>query len=429
MNFDYNDTLQYLFAQLPMYQRDGILPQKMDLTKTLALCEAFGNPHHQLKSLHIAGTNGKGSVSHILASICSESGLKTGLYTSPHYRDFRERIKINGHLIPENEVVKFVNRYRNLNLSIHPSFFELTVVMAFDYFASQKVDVAVIETGLGGRLDSTNVIQPLLSIITNISFDHMSVLGNTLPEIAGEKAGIIKQGVPVVIGELHPETAPVFNQKASETNSLISFADQNWQAVPKQVKNDRAEYEIFHLGKLWYPSLKLDLTGDYQKFNIQTVLEASRYLKKIWDISDQTIVSAFAKVKTISNFFGRWEVLNKSPLIIADSAHNEGGIKLAMKQLLSLPAQKLHIVMGIVKDKDPSLILAEFPKNAIYYFAKPDIPRGLDADKLKEIASHYGLYGQPYASVNEALNEAKKKAHKKDVIFVGGSSFVVAEVV
>jgi len=396
-----------------MYQRDGILPPKMDLTKTLALSEAFGNPHLLLKTLHIAGTNGKGSVSHILASICTESGLKTGLYTSPHYRDFRERIKINGQLIPENEVVKFVNRYRELNLSIQPSFFELTVVMAFDYFASQKVDVAVIETGLGGRLDSTNVIQPLLSIITNISFDHMSV----------------KQGVPVVIGELNPQTSPVFIHKASETDSLISFADQNWQAVPKQVKNDLAEYEIFHLGKLWQPSLKLDLTGEYQKFNIQTVLEASRYLKKFWDISDKAIVSAFARVKTISNFFGRWEVLNKLPLIIADSAHNEGGIKLAMKQLLNIPAQKLHIVMGIVKDKDPSLILSEFPQNALYYFAKPDIPRGLDADKLKEIAAQYGLNGQAYASVGEALNEAKKKAHKKDVIFVGGSSFVVAEVV
>ena len=429
MNSDYSQTVQYLFAQLPMYQRDGVLPSKMDLSKTLALSEAFGNPHLSLKCIHIAGTNGKGSVSHILASIFSEAGLITGLYTSPHYRDYRERIKINGQLITEEAVVNFVNRYRSLNLSIQPSFFELTVVMAFDYFANQKVDVAVIETGLGGRLDSTNIIHPLLSVITNISYDHMAVLGNTLPEIAMEKAGIIKNGVPVVIGELNPETAKIFTHKAEDSDSLISFADQNWQAIPKEQKIDFATFEIRHLGKIWHSALQLDLTGAYQKFNIQTVLEACRYIKKIWNIQDDTIIKAFSKVKSTSNFFGRWEILNKSPLIIADSAHNEGGIKLALKQLLTIPAQNLHIVLGVVKDKDTSLILREFPKNAIYYFAKPDIPRGMDAEKLKEIAQEYGLFGQTFSSVNEALQTARKKAHKKDVIFIGGSSFVVAEVV
>jgi dihydrofolate synthase / folylpolyglutamate synthase len=429
LNPDYQQTVQYLFDHLPMYQRVGVLPHKMDLTKTLLLSEVFGNPHHQIRSIHIAGTNGKGSVSHMLSSICTAAGLKTGLYTSPHYKDFRERIKIDGQLISEEEVIDFVNQYRSKNLTIQPSFFELTVVMAFDYFARKKVDVAVIETGLGGRLDSTNIITPMLSVITNISYDHMTILGDTLPQIAAEKAGIIKSEVPVVIGEYRTETAQVFSEKANELNSIISFADQNWEAIPQKVNVDFASYKIVHLGKIWNKTLKADLIGSYQKFNIQTILEATRYLKKKLPISDENILTGLANVKSISNFFGRWEILNKQPLTIADSAHNEGGIRLALEQLLSLPARQLHIVIGMVKDKDHQQVLSQFPKSATYYFSTPNIPRGLDAKRLQQIATEFDLLGDAYDSVQEALNAAKKNAHKKDVIFVGGSSFVVAEIV
>ncbi|QQS27613.1 MAG: bifunctional folylpolyglutamate synthase/dihydrofolate synthase [Sphingobacteriales bacterium] len=428
---DFEATLQYLFDQLPMYQRVGAVAFKKDLTNTIKLCELLGNPHHHLKAIHIAGTNGKGSVAHALAAVFTQAGFKTGLYISPHYKDFRERIKINGEYIPKEDVVRFVAENKLHFEKIQPSFFEMTVAMAFWHFAEQQTDFAVIETGLGGRLDSTNIIQPFLSVITNISYDHTAMLGNTYALIAQEKAGIIKLNTPVVIGETHPETEPVFRKKAAEMNAPVFFADQNICVQNFQSLLTKSQLDVFQNNELIYTSLQTDLTGSYQSKNIATIIQTTELLPSLgFDISRQTVAKALQKVKSLTRFKGRWQILSEAnPLIIADSAHNEAGISYVVSQLSELPHRKLHIVFGAVNDKDLHSIFTLLPVNAAYYFCKADVPRGLPAAELKQQAEVYGLKGLVYNSVNEAFRSAKFYAHSDDIIFVGGSIFVVAEVI
>ena len=427
---NYEQTIQFLYDQLPMFSRVGVIPHKLDLSKTLALANAFGNPHHHLPCIHVAGTNGKGSVSHMLAAIYQTAGYQTGLYTSPHYRDLRERIKLNGALVPKDFVVEFVDHYRNLNLDIRPSFFELAVVMSLEYFRREKVDIAIIETGLGGRLDSTNIITPLLSVITNISFDHQAQLGHTLKAIAGEKAGIIKKGVPVVIGEYHSETAPVFIQKAKELESKISFASQNFDITPID-HNDGIStgYKILQPKDFSFSTLTTDLMGSYQKWNIQTVLQSIEVLQPRLPVSFEDLQLALQDVKNISKLIGRWDIKKMNPLVIMDSAHNESGIRFAIDQLQKIQAKKLRIVFGVVKDKDPKEVLQLLPKEAKYYFAKANIPRGLPAEELQLKAKSHHLRGMAYLSVKAAYEAALEEAQPEDVIFVGGSIFVVAEII
>jgi len=402
----YQQTLDYLFSQLPMFQRIGASAYKVDLSNTIELCNLLGNPQHHFKSVHIAGTNGKGSTSHMLASILQEAGYTVGLYTSPHLIDFRERIKINGEMISEQEVVDFVTKYKKDFEKINLSFFEWTVGLAFDYFSNQKVDIAVIETGLGGRLDSTNVIIPELSIITNIGKDHMQFLGDTLEKIAIEKAGIIKKNVPIIIGETQPEIKHVFVSKAKELGSAIYFADQ-----------------IIQQG------LESDLKGSYQKKNIKTVLASVHELKKLeFAISDEQIKSGLLHVVRNTGLMGRWQTLGLDPKIICDTGHNEAGIREVVSQLESLTYNKLHFVLGAVNDKEIDSVLELLPKNAVYYFCQAKIPRALDVNELKNKAKSYRLNGNAYSSVKNAYEEAKKTANKHDLIFIGGSTFVVAEV-
>lgn len=401
----YQETLDFLFKQLPMYQREGKSAFKKDLTNIIAVCNELGNPEKKIKTVHIAGTNGKGSTAHMLSSIFQEAGYKTGLYTSPHLKDFRERIKINGELISENEVVSFVQNYTPLFAKIQPSFFEWTVALAFHYFEKEKVDVAIIETGLGGRLDSTNIISPELSIITNISLDHVDMLGNTLAEIAAEKAGIIKKGIPVIVGN-HSGQRKVFETKAKAYNSPISFVSE---------LQDKENYQS-------------DLKGNYQVENIKTVLYSIQKLKELdWKISDKAIELGLRNVIKNTKLQGRWQVLQVKPKLILDTAHNEDGFSHTMKQLLQEEYQTLHLVIGFVKDKAIDKLLDLLPKPAQYYFCQAQIPRSLDAKELANQAQNKGLIGLTYPTVLEALNAAKKAANKKDVIYVGGSNFVVAE--
>ena len=424
----YQQVLDFLYAQLPMFHRIGAAAYKKDLGNTFALLEYLGNPQQKFQSIHVGGTNGKGSTSHMLSAILQAKGFKTGLYVSPHYRDFRERIKINGQYISRQYVIDFVEKMKPIIAEVQPSFFELTVAMAFDYFAQRKVDVAVIEVGLGGRLDSTNVINPVLSVITNISFDHMQFLGNTLPEIAAEKAGIIKPGVPVVIGETHPESAPVFVATAKEKNAPITFADQDIQVKLLAENFSHSYFEVLKDGIVVYPDLAANLHGNYQILNVQTVLQAVSKLPKAWEIDDQAITTGLKDLVTLTRFMGRWQVLAQNPTIIADSAHNEAGIQLAMQQLAKIPRQKLHLVIGVVRDKDLAKVLPQLPADGIYYFAKPDIPRGLEGEVLQKAAAEHGRKGRAYSSVKNALNAARRHAQKDDLIYVGGSIFVLAEI-
>jgi dihydrofolate synthase/folylpolyglutamate synthase len=428
----YKETLDYLYYQLPMFQRVGEKAFKKDLTNIVKLCKAIGNPYELYPKIHIAGTNGKGSTTHLLAALFQVKNLKVGVYTSPHYRDFRERIKINGEYISETEIVDFVARNKGHFDEIKPSFFEITVAMAFEHFAQHEVDIAIIETGLGGRLDSTNVITPILSVITNISLDHQNFLGNTLPLIAGEKAGIIKQDIPVVIGETHEETSDVFIHKAIEMNASITFADAFYSAVPLENNGVKSTFEIRELGhhSLIYNNLELDLAGNYQTKNLITAIHTTEVLQGLgWIFSDAEIIKAMKNVRSLTNMIGRWQMLNENPLTIADSGHNEDGVKQVVAQLSAMNHKELHFVLGMVHDKDQSKILKLLPKNALYYFCKPNIPRGLDASLLKEKAVEFGLIGEIYDSVNEALRSATEDATSEDLIFVGGSTFVVAEVV
>jgi dihydrofolate synthase / folylpolyglutamate synthase len=403
----YQETVTWMFAQLPMYQHQGAAAYKKDLTNTLLLAEYLGNPERKINCIHVAGTNGKGSTSHMLASVLMEAGYKTGLYTSPHLKDFRERIKIDGNEIPEQFIVDFIQKHKPFFESHNLSFFEMTVGLAFDYFASAEIDVAIIETGLGGRLDSTNIITPVLSVITNIGFDHMQFLGNTLESIAKEKAGIIKQLTPVVIGEYTPETKKIFEQQADELSSEIFFASDN-------IAED-------------YPS---DLTGDYQSHNKKTVVQAVRVLQDagLFDISEDHIKKGLLRVVANTGLQGRWQQLQSHPTVIADTAHNSHGLKIVMQQIEKQVYDNLHIILGVVNDKNLTDILPLFPKNAIYYFCKPDIPRGLNTAELKNAANDYGLRGETYPSVSAAYSAALANAGNNDFIYVGGSTFVVAEI-
>ncbi|MEO6167024.1 MAG: Mur ligase family protein [Chitinophagales bacterium] len=418
-----------MYSQLPMYSRIGKAAYKSDLTNTIKLCELLHHPEHSFKSIHIAGTNGKGSVSHMLAAILQQNGYKTGLYTSPHLKDFRERIRINGEMITHNAVIDFVNNHKEAVTGIGCSFFEWTVGLAFDYFRREKVDIAVIETGLGGRLDSTNVITPLLSIITNVSYDHTDLLGETLQKIAFEKAGIIKQSVPVVIGERLPETDSIFIEMASFMNANLSFAGDHWEVKDSTYQSKLLSLLIENkLAEKW--QVNLDLAGEYQEKNILTVLEAIQVLRRQgFILKKENCIAALHAVKLLTGLQGRWEILSDDPIIIADVAHNEAGIKHSINQLNHISYAKLHIVLGFVQEKDLQKILQLFPNNATYYFCCPDIPRGLDVQLLHERAIELGLNGSVYSSVTKALEAAKMNAFDEDLIYVGGSTFVVAEVV
>lgn len=437
---NYNETLQYLYTQLPMFTRDGASAFKKDLTNTLELCRRLDNPQHKFKSVHVGGTNGKGSTSHMLAAVLQTAGYKTGLYTSPHLKDFRERIRVNGQMISEQTVIDFVEDHKADFDEIAPSFFEMTVALAFDVFAKEKVDIAIIEVGLGGRLDSTNVITPLLSVITNIGWDHMNMLGNTLPLIAGEKAGIIKPGIPVVIGEKQTLVADVFIEKANETNSKLRFASEEWiVSSPEDGKSESPKKKAGLLdivvqrispGLTDLRTYGLDLTGTYQLKNVKTILSAVDELREqAFIISDDHIQTALKQVKTLTGLHGRWETLSHDPLTICDTGHNPDGIEEVMKNIESVKYKHLHMVIGMVNDKDTGKVLPMFPKDATYYFCKPDIPRGLDAEVMKAQAEAHGLIGEAYSSVKEALLSAQKNAGSDDLVFVGGSTFVVAEVV
>lgn len=425
---DYKATLEYLFSHLPMYQRIGKAAYKKDLTNTLALCRHLGDPQQQFPAIHIAGTNGKGSVSHFLSAIFQAAGYKTGLYVSPHYKDFRERIKINGQYISRKFVIDFVRDNRSFLDELQPSFFEMTVGLAFQYFANQKVDIAIIETGLGGRLDSTNILTPEISIITNISYDHMNMLGDTLPLIAFEKAGIIKAKVPVVIGETQLESKEVFLQVATEKKAPVIFADQHFVCKPLKKTGTGFSCHVYKNGQPVYQHLEVNAFGTYQYKNLITVLQAVDLLKKQWKISETAVRNGLSQLRNLTRFMGRWHIIGQQPLIICDSAHNEAGIREAMIELGQAPARQLHIVLGFVNDKSISDILPLFPQHAVYYFAKANIPRGLEATILKENAAQVGLSGKAYSSVRLALKAAKRKASPDDVIFVGGSIFVVGEV-
>lgn len=428
---NYQQTLDYLFSQLPVFQRIGKVAYKADLNNTLALDKYFNHPHRSFKTIHVAGTNGKGSTSHMLASVLAKAGYRVGLYTSPHLRDFRERIKINGEQIPEQEVVDFIEKHRSIFEKIKPSFFEMTVALAFDYFARQKVDVAVIEVGLGGRLDSTNIITPELSIITNISYDHTDLLGNTLEKIALEKAGIIKHSVPVVISQSQPETEMVFRNKAKETESPIYFADKVYEV--QQINNDNPNWQSFDIrrnGGEFLKDIRLDLQGIYQKFNILGLLLSIDILKdKGFNISESNIREGLANASSSTGLMGRWQKLQDSPLVICDTGHNVDGITQVIEQIGRVKFDKLHMVIGMVGDKDIDGVLSLLPNNATYYFTKASIPRALNEERLAEKAAKFDLNGTTYPTVQKALDAAKKIAHPNDLIFIGGSTFVVAEVV
>ncbi|RNL54444.1 bifunctional folylpolyglutamate synthase/dihydrofolate synthase [Pedobacter jejuensis] len=426
---NYQQTLEFLYSKLPMFTRIGASAFKKDLTNTIILCEALGNPQNNFKTIHVAGTNGKGSTSHMLASVLQAQGYKTGLYTSPHLKDFRERIRINGKMISKAEVKSFVQANKKIIYKIEPSFFEATVAMAFEHFAKHKVDIAVIEVGLGGRLDSTNIIKPEISVITNISLDHTNMLGNTLKEIAGEKAGIIKKGIPVVIGETQEESQPVFIAKAESVGAPIYFADDFLMVEDISVKNNMLKLSVYEGEELKYPKLKSDLTGLYQPKNMVTVLKALEILnqQKEFNIDKQAIYSGLRQVKKLTQLQGRWQTLNVNPLIICDTGHNEAGIKEVLKNIEQTAFEKLHMVFGMVKDKDITKVLSLLPKKATYYFCKPDIERGLEAEELLKQAEVFDLKGITYNSVVDAKNAAIEKAQQNDLIFIGGSTFVVAE--
>lgn len=424
----YPEALEYLFTKLPMYQRIGAAAYKKDLSNTLALLKALGDPHKKFTSIHIAGTNGKGSVTNMLSSICMEAGYRVGWYTSPHLEDFRERIKVNGHMCHEQFVVDFVQRMEPHIEANQPSFFELTVAMAFEYFALQEVEIAVVEVGLGGRLDSTNVITPILSVITNISFDHMQMLGNTLQEIAGEKAGIIKNHVPVVIGEYLPETLPVFEEKALEMQSPIFPAEENVAIEVLSQMPGKLEVNVTYLGQLIYPELICGLSGEYQIRNLRTVIQSTEVLMaKGIELPEEALYEGLRKVIDNTGFAGRWQWLQNHPTLIADCAHNSGGLAALFSQVNTLTYENLHIVTGSVNDKDLDASLSLYPTSAIYYFAKPDIPRGLEAETLQNKAFGFGLKGSVFDSVRDSLYAALNKAGKNDLVLICGSIFVVAE--
>lgn len=415
----YQEAIDYLYASLPIFQRVGAAAYKGDLTNTLALCEALDNPHKKFKSVHVAGTNGKGSSSHMLAAVLQSAGYKTGLYTSPHLKEFTERIKINGADVSKDFVVDFVNRTKPTLELVKPSFFETTVAMAFDYFAQEKVDIAVIEVGLGGRLDSTNVITPEVSLITNISWDHMDLLGDTLERIAAEKAGIIKPNVPVVISERQEEVEYVFLKKAQETKSSIEFAQGRFGVKPLSDGQFSVNDTVY----------RLDLKGDYQQKNLSGVLATLDKLRgNGFSISDEDISDGLSKTIQLTELKGRWQKLNDKPLTICDTGHNESGLREVLRQIAKQKFRRLHIVWGMVGDKDVSKVLSQLPKDADYYFCQAKIPRAMPAREVQEKMKDFGLKGKVIEDVNEAIADAKRNAAPDDMIFIGGSTFVVAEI-
>ena len=423
----YPETLDYLFTKLPMFSRIGAAAFKKDLTNTIRLCEALGNPQNTFKTIHIAGTNGKGSTSHMLAAILQTAGYKTGLYTSPHLKDFRERIKVDGHVCEEQFVVDFTQRIQPLIDEIEPSFFEITVAMAFDYFAKKNVDVAVIEVGLGGRFDSTNIITPELSVITNIGWDHMNMLGDTLEKIAFEKAGIIKKGIPVVIGEVIPETKKIFEDKAAD--SQISFAQHERYVVGWEYEHHRLTVEVAEKKSDSHRHYQLDLPGIYQTRNLLTVLEAAHQLHlQGWRTDNTVIQKALAHVRSLTGLHGRWELIQHDPVVILDVGHNVDGMAQIKEQLELSNYQHLHIIIGMVKDKEIDAVLQLLPRQASYYFTQAQIPRALDAESLRLNAERFGLVGASFSHVNDALQNALSHAHKEDMILVCGSVFLVGEV-
>lgn len=420
---NYQETIEYLFNSTPVFEKVGAKAYKPGLQTTETLDKHFGHPHRQFKSIHVAGTNGKGSCSHTLAAILQSEGYKVGLFTSPHLVDFRERIRVNGECISEQYIIDFVEKERRFFEPLHPSFFELTTALAFKYFAEQKVDIAIIEVGLGGRLDCTNIITPILSIITNISKDHTQFLGNTLADIAGEKAGIIKPGVPVIIGEDLPETRPVFQQKAQKENSPIIFAqDENQQEVQKAEHiNGKMEYTTRTWGKLTG-----ELCGDYQAKNMNTILNAVKYLTLIKN-KGTSIKYGISHVTELTGLMGRWQKIQDKPLVICDTGHNVGGWQYLAPQIKAQACRQLRIVFGMVDDKDVTTVMKMLPKDAIYYWTQATTKRAIKVEKIEELGTSLGLNGNVYSSVNKAFKVAQADAAEDDFIFVGGSSYIVAD--
>jgi dihydrofolate synthase / folylpolyglutamate synthase len=424
---NYDQTLDYLFSRLPMYQRVGAAAYKADLNNTIAICNALGNPEKKLKCIHVAGTNGKGSTSHMISAVLQKAGYRVGLYTSPHLIDFRERIKINGKLISKEYITEFVEKYKTEFEKIEPSFFEWTVGLAFDHFVNKEVDVAVIEVGLGGRLDSTNVIDPLVSVITNIGYDHMNLLGDTLQKIAAEKAGIIKAKRPVVISQYQPEVSQIFTDKARALKAPLEFASKEFK-ICESHRNGTLKTSVLNKRTNETHFYELDLTGTYQLKNLLGVLSALRSISASgFFIGEENIKDGLRHVTELTGLNGRWQIINGKPLMICDSGHNEDGIKEVLENLKTYSYKQLHFVLGVVNDKDISSILNLLPKSAVYYFTKANIPRALPELELKEKAEGYSLKGETFSNVKEAIAAAKKKAKTNDLIFIGGSTFIVAD--
>lgn len=426
---NYQQTIQYLYDSLPMFQRIGKSAFKKDLSNTLAFCARLKHPENNFDSVHVAGTNGKGSSAHSIAAILQAAGYKTGLYTSPHLKDFTERIKINGHPIDEQSIIRFVQEHRDFMESLKPSFFETTVAMAFDYFSREKVDIAVIEVGMGGRLDSTNVIQPLLSLITHIGLDHTDFLGDTLAKIAVEKAGIIKQHTPIVIGEQQTDTTPVFTEIALAKQAPLFFAQDTYQAELDQVMDGKYTVNIKKQGKYLYQKLPLSLGAHYQLKNLPGILKSVDILReKGYKLTAEHIESGLSKVSQLTGLKGRWQILSKQPLIICDTGHNKGAFEEIGVQLTYVQYHKLYVVLGINEEKDPLHLLPLLPQDAYFLFCQAAIPRAMPVDRLAQLARESGFQGEAHKSVQEAYQKAKALAQADDCIFVGGSTFVVAEI-
>jgi dihydrofolate synthase/folylpolyglutamate synthase len=425
----YSEALKYLYEQLPMFSKQGKAALKFDLDNITRFCDEIGNPQEQFKSIHIAGTNGKGSTSHMLSAVLQDAGYKVGLYTSPHLIDFRERIRINGKSIGKETVLSFMDKYKGLIETLQPSFFEVTVALAFELFASEHVDIAVIETGLGGRLDSTNIIHPILSIITNISYDHQDVLGNTLKEIATEKAGIIKPNTPVLIGEQQEELQSIFFEKAIHNNSAIYYAEALWDLVRIKQDSHHQLFKAVHKAHREMYDLQTDLTGNYQQHNIKTVLAATELLvaSQGLNLTIEGAIGALAKVKRLTQLRGRWEILGTDPFIVADVAHNPAGVQEVMKQWNTVSAERKHILLGFVKDKDVEKALSLFPADAIYHFCQANLPRALPVAALEATGIKIGLQGYSYLSVAEAMQGATDQLSNKDALLITGSFFIVGE--
>ncbi len=430
----WQELMRWLYARLPMYQRVGSAAFKKDLSNIRALMDHLGKPHRRLRCIHVAGTNGKGSVCHMLAALFQAMGWRTGLYTSPHLRDFRERIRVDGRMVPRTWVRDFICRHREVWTRIRPSFFEISVAMAFSWFAERQVDMAIVETGLGGRLDSTNIVRPELAVITNIGLDHQQFLGETRAQIAAEKAGIIKPGRPVVIGQRDAETEAVFCRKAEEVGATLLFAEDHWRVHFQHEEGSGQVLDVWHRQgdrwSIWLPELYLDLGGRYQQDNLVTALAALH----VWAqqqgrvMAPELVRRAVGSVRARTGLRGRWEILGRAPLVVADVAHNPDGLAQVLPQVLALPHRRLHVVLGVVRDKRLDAVLPLFPQTARYYFARPDVPRGLDAHLLRETAASFGLKGRAWPNVAEALAAARRAAHAEDLVFVGGSTFVLAEI-